>query len=59
MGLGVSEVQRKAGRRGLWLTLLVCLRVCGVGGGEVPWQESLAAFAFVRLLTALVGDGEQ
>ena len=37
----------------LWLVLLVCLRVCGVSGAEVPWQESLAAFAFVRLLTAL------
>ncbi len=37
----------------LWLVLLLCLRACGVGAGEVPWQESLAAFAFVRLLTAL------
>jgi putative heme transporter len=37
----------------LWLVLLICLRACGVGDGEVPWQESLAAFAFVRLLTAL------
>ena len=37
----------------LWLVLLVCLRVCGVSEDEVPWQESLAAFAFVRLLTAL------
>jgi uncharacterized protein (TIRG00374 family) len=37
----------------LWLTLLTCLRLCGVDGGEVSWQESLAAFAFVRLLTAL------
>lgn len=37
----------------LWLTLLACLRACGVGEGEVPWAESLAAFAFVRLLTAL------
>jgi putative heme transporter len=37
----------------LWLVLLACLRACGVGGDEVPWQESLAAFAFVRLLTAL------
>ena len=37
----------------LWLVLLVSLRACGVGGDEVPWQESLAAFAFVRLLTAL------
>jgi uncharacterized protein (TIRG00374 family) len=37
----------------LWLVLLACLRACGVDGAEVSWQESLAAFAFVRLLTAL------
>jgi uncharacterized membrane protein YbhN (UPF0104 family) len=37
----------------LWLVLLACLRACGVGADEVSWQESLAAFAFVRLLTAL------
>jgi len=37
----------------LWLMLLVCRRARGVGGGEVPWPESLAAFAFLRLLTAL------
>lgn len=37
----------------LWTVLLICLRVCGVSGAEVRWQESLAAFAFVRLLTAL------
>jgi len=37
----------------LWLVLLTCLRVCGVDNDAVSWQESLAAFAFVRLLTAL------
>ncbi len=37
----------------LWLVLLGCLRACGVGEDAVSWAESLAAFAFVRLLTAL------
>lgn len=37
----------------LWLVLLSSLRACGVSNAEVPWQETLAAFAFVRLLTAL------
>lgn len=37
----------------LWLVLLACLRACGIGGDEVSWQRTLAAFAFVRLLTAL------
>ena len=37
----------------LWLVLLACLRGTGVSQAQVPWQTSLAAFAFVRLLTAL------
>ncbi len=37
----------------LWLVLLACLRGCGVGQGEVSWELSLAAFAFVRLLSVL------
>ena len=37
----------------LWLVLLACLRATGVSQAQVPWQTSLAAFAFVRLLTAL------
>jgi putative heme transporter len=37
----------------LWLVLLVCLRATGVSQAQVPWQTSLAAFAFIRLLTAL------
>ena len=37
----------------LWLVLLVCLRVVGLSQSQVPWQISLAAFAFVRLLTVL------
>jgi putative heme transporter len=37
----------------LWLVLLACLRVIGLSQAQVPWQTSLAAFAFVRLLTVL------
>jgi uncharacterized protein (TIRG00374 family) len=37
----------------LWLVLLTCLRATGLSQAEVPWQTSLAAFAFVRLLTVL------
>jgi putative heme transporter len=37
----------------LWLVLLACLRGVGLSQTQVPWQTSLAAFAFVRLLTTL------
>ncbi len=37
----------------LWLVLLACLRGVGLSQAQVSWQASLAAFAFVRLLTAL------
>jgi putative heme transporter len=37
----------------LWLVLLACLRGLGLSQAQVPWQASLAAFAFIRLLTAL------
>ena len=37
----------------LWLVLLACLRSIGLSQAQVPWQTSLAAFAFVRLLTVL------
>ena len=37
----------------LWLVLLTCLRGTGLSQAQVPWQTSLAAFAFVRLLTVL------
>jgi putative heme transporter len=37
----------------LWLVLLAFLRGVGLSQAQVPWQTSLAAFAFVRLLTAL------
>src|SRR6202020_1416065 len=36
-----------------WLVLLACLRGIGLSQAEVPWQTSLAAFSFVRLLTVL------
>jgi len=34
----------------LWLVLLACVRASGLGQGQVSWQASLAAFAFVRLV---------
>ncbi len=37
----------------LWLVLLACLRGVGLSQARLPWQTSLAAFALVRLLTAL------
>lgn len=37
----------------LFVVLLVSLRTVGVSGGDVSWQEALAAFAFVRLISAL------
>ncbi len=37
----------------LWLVLLACVRGLGLSQSQVPWQTSLAAFAFVRLLTVL------
>jgi uncharacterized protein (TIRG00374 family) len=41
------------GNLSLWLVLLACLRGVGLSQGQVSWQASLAAYAFVRLLTAL------
>jgi uncharacterized membrane protein YbhN (UPF0104 family) len=37
----------------LWLVLLACLRGVGLSQAQVTWQSSLAAYAFVRLLTVL------
>jgi uncharacterized membrane protein YbhN (UPF0104 family) len=37
----------------LWLVLLASLRGLGLSQAQVPWETSLAAFAFVRLLTVL------
>lgn len=36
-----------------WLVLLACLRAGGLTQAQVSWQASLAAFALVRLMTAL------
>ncbi len=36
-----------------WLVLLACLRASGLTQAQVSWQASLAAFALVRLMTAL------
>ncbi len=37
----------------LWLVLLACLRATGLSQAQVSWQLSLAAFAVVRLASAL------
>ncbi len=37
----------------LWLVLLASVRGVGLSQSQVPWQTSLVAFAFVRLLTVL------
>ncbi len=37
----------------LWLVLLASVRGVGLSQAQVPWQISLAAFAFARLLTTL------
>ncbi|HEY5873792.1 MAG TPA: lysylphosphatidylglycerol synthase transmembrane domain-containing protein [Ilumatobacteraceae bacterium] len=37
----------------LFMVLLVALRHVGVSNQEVSWQEALAAFSFVRLLSAV------
>jgi putative heme transporter len=37
----------------LWLVLLACLRSAGLSAAQVSWPTSLAAFAFVRLVTVL------
>ncbi len=50
---GRITVATVAGHLALWLVLLACLRATGLSQAQVPWQTSLAAFAFIRLLTAL------
>jgi putative heme transporter len=37
----------------MWLVLLASVRGIGLSQAQVPWQDCLAAFAFVRLLTVL------
>jgi uncharacterized membrane protein YbhN (UPF0104 family) len=46
-------VATTVGSLALWLVLLASLRGVGLSQWQVPWQTSLAAFAFVRLLTVL------
>jgi uncharacterized protein (TIRG00374 family) len=50
LGLTVATVVSHVS---LFLVLLLALRHVGVSNEEVTWQEALAAFSFVRLLTAL------
>ncbi len=50
---GRITVATAASNLTLWLVLLACLRGIGLSQAQVPWQTSLAAFAFVRLLTVL------
>ena len=37
----------------LYLVLLLTLRHVGISNAEVSWEEALAAFAFIRLLSAV------
>ena len=46
-------VATAASNLALWLVLLACLRGIGLSQAQVSWQTSLAAFAFVRLLTVM------
>jgi uncharacterized membrane protein YbhN (UPF0104 family) len=50
---GRISVATAASQLALWLVLLACLRGAGLTQAQVPWQVSLAAFAFVRLITVL------
>ena len=60
---GASDLLRSRGWRitiaiaavnlSLWLVLLACLRGVGLSQAQVSWQASLAAFAFIRLVTVL------
>jgi uncharacterized membrane protein YbhN (UPF0104 family) len=50
---GRITVATAASQVALWLVLLACLRGAGLSQAQVPWQISLAAFAFVRLITVL------
>ncbi len=41
------------GHLSLWLVLLVAVRAVGITQSQVSWVEVLAAFAFVRLISAI------
>ena len=49
----VLTIATIAGHLTVWVVLLVSLRAVGVDADEVSWQESFAAWSFVRLLTAI------
>jgi uncharacterized protein (TIRG00374 family) len=51
-GLRIT-VTTVASNLSLWLVLLACLRGSGLTQAQVSWEVSLAAFAFVRLLSVL------
>jgi uncharacterized protein (TIRG00374 family) len=50
LALSISAL---VGQLSLWLVLLVAVRVVGIGESEISWAEVLAAFAFVRLISAI------
>jgi uncharacterized protein (TIRG00374 family) len=41
------------GQLSLWLVLLVAVRAVGIDQSQISWTEVLAAFAFVRLISAI------
>ncbi len=49
----VLTVATLVGHLTVFLILLVCLRVVGVGASEITWIEAFAAWALVRILGAL------
>jgi uncharacterized membrane protein YbhN (UPF0104 family) len=51
-GLRIT-VTTVASNLSLWLVLLACLHSSGLSQEQIPWEVSLAAFAFVRLLSVL------
>jgi len=50
LALSVTAV---VGHLSLWLVLLVAVRAVGITQSQVSWVEVLAAFAFVRLISAI------
>jgi putative heme transporter len=50
---GRITLSTAASHLSLWLVLLACVRAAGLSQSQVSWQLSLAAFAVVRLASAL------
>ena len=50
---GMLTIATAVSHLSLFAVLLLALRHVGVGENEVSWAEALAAFAFVRLLSAI------